>query len=74
MYINILKLTGYFMSTGFDIKEFYSLPTQYSYVSRMDLRGKKGGDYFAIQPRLIGFNSLDRVCLLHSMNWSLYNI
>ena len=47
------------MYTGINIKEFYFLPTQCIYLSRMDLR--KNSPYFALQPHTICFYTRDRV-------------
>jgi hypothetical protein len=47
------------MYTGLNMKEFYVLPTQYIYVSCVDLRKKK--QLLIPYRTLIGFNTRDRV-------------
>jgi hypothetical protein len=67
--VNHLKPSGYFMycTSKFKIQQSYILHTQYTYVFRVIIR--TNSDYFPIQHQLFGFYKLDRVCVLHSMNW-----
>ena len=71
--VNLLKPIGHFMYKGFNIKNFYVLPTQCIYVSCMDLWGKKQR-FFAIQSQLIGLYTRNSLCLLRGRKWILNTV
>ena len=54
-------------TTGFNIQQFYVLPTHCIYVFYVDLR--TNSDYFPIQHQLTGFYNWDGVCLLRGTDW-----
>jgi hypothetical protein len=53
----------------FNVKKFNVLPTQCICVFCVDLRINK--DYFLTQLSVVGFYTLERVCLLRGTNWIL---
>jgi hypothetical protein len=54
-------------ATGFNIQQFYILPTQFIYVFCVDLR--TNSDHFPIQNCLTGVYNRDGVCLLRGTDW-----
>ena len=60
-----------YCTTGFNIPQFYVLPTQCIYVFCVGLRTKR--DYFPIHHKLAGFYNREGKCLLRGTGW-VYNI